>query len=386
MAEARRRALFALVPVTLLLLALGATELVMRGLWGPPAPDDLWIRVHQCGLGPAPGGTALRCPGDPPSTVEIPAKSGPRVVLLGGSSVRIPTGGIDLGPHLARALGGAAEVVSLGVPGLSVAGLIGISEGLEPVAPDVVVVYSGHNDYAADVFQGGLQRSSPGALAVSALVRRSHLLGLLTRPPGGAPPPMRTARYVNPVESQQARTLRPALDARYQSDLRTLVDALQDIGAHVILATLLRAPHWPPSGEDTTGHPDCAAAIPQLVGPGPVTAATVDRAARLCGEGALHAWLVSRRAWAQGDRAGAQAAFDRSLDEDRLPLRAPPSADRILREVAAQTGATIVDMADQHGVAAPPGWFTDPIHLTPRGHQAMAEQLAPAVAAALPPR
>lgn len=84
--------------------------------------------------------------------------------------------------------------------------------------------------------------------------------------------------------------------------------------------------------------------------------------------------------WPHGGIArGGEAAWYRSLDLDRLPLRAPFSADRIIRQVAAETGATLVDLEASYGPWADPRWFVDTLHPSAQGARIIAARLAPVV-------
>ena len=85
----------------------------------------------------------------------------------------------------------------------------------------------------------------------------------------------------------------------------------------------------------------------------------------------------------EGRTADAEEALRRALALDPLPLRAPAEADDIIRAVAAQTGASLVDLEADVGLLPPAAWFTDPLHLSPEGADAVAARLAPAVSAVL---
>jgi hypothetical protein len=82
---------------------------------------------------------------------------------------------------------------------------------------------------------------------------------------------------------------------------------------------------------------------------------------------------------ARGDQAAAVAAWHRSMELDPLPLRAPMSADDIIREVAAQADAELVDLAAELGPLPDPGLFSDTIHFSEAGTRRLAEHLAPRI-------
>ena len=104
-----------------------------------------------------------------------------------------------------------------------------------------------------------------------------------------------------------------------------------------------------------------------------------------CGDGAVTEWLRFRIAADRGDAAQAQVHWKRSLDLDALPMRAPASADDLIRAVAADQSATLVDLEARFGSEAPERWFTDTLHLSEEGARAVARELSPVVQAALEP-
>ena len=46
------------------------------------------------------------------------------------------------------------EVLNFGMPGMQAAGVAVLASQLDAISPDLVVIYSGHNDYNNDVFLG----------------------------------------------------------------------------------------------------------------------------------------------------------------------------------------------------------------------------------------
>ena len=64
-------------------------------------------------------------------------------------------------------------------------------------------------------------------------------------------------------------------------------------------------------------------------------------------------------------------------------MRAPPDADRVIREVAAETGATLVDLEQQLGPVADGRYFVDTLHLSSAGAEAVATAFVPHIQAVL---
>ena len=76
--------------------------------------------------------------------------------------------------------------------------------------------------------------------------------------------------------------------------------------------------------------------------------------------------------------------MDALRDADPLPVRADRKLNAVVRRVAADTGATLVDVDGFARVAGggiePCSWFIDPMHFTVAGHDALARMVAQGVA------
>ena len=378
-------------------------ELLARGAWGQPPEPELLARVARCTLQEEAGRSFMTC-GRTEGGADVPAKGArPRVVVLGGSSVNDP---FKADPHdnFPEHLGARlaeVEVVNLGVAGMSVAGVSWLLSQIDPLKPDLVVIYEGHNDYAQTLFQGRITGTRLWMVDANRLLARSWIFALLARreqgvdlwrnkaatpsATGGPTPPAvcfsftpSERRGTIPVTDDIALRIRDDLTARYRDDL---VTAVAESPAPVVLSTLLRNPEYPPSGSLVTDRPYCAAALPCLGHPAVTDhGALVDFAKAACGEEAsITAWVESRAAAEAGDKAGAEAAFDRSLALDAAPLRAPREADTIIREVAADRGTALVDLGQVIGPMPPAELFTDTLHPSSLGAARIAEALEPIV-------
>jgi hypothetical protein len=91
-----------------------------------------------------------------------------------------------------------------------------------------------------------------------------------------------------------------------------------------------------------------------------------------CGENALYAWLRAHQT--TGDERALW--WERSLTLDTLPIRAPLRADEIIRAVAAETGAGLIDVAREQEGYQGGAYFTDGIHTNPRGAEALGQAIA----------
>ena len=373
-----KKALFAVIVAV---GVLAGAEWGAHALWGSPPPFDVLIRVGQCHLARADTRTSLAC--TPPqrqlTAVEtVPTR--PRVVLLGGSSVRLPWSD-NIGHALQRRLP-EVEVVNLSAEGMAVANVARLAQESALISPAVVVIYAGHNEYSGTVFYGRVQGTRLWLLPVYGLLSRSWIHALLTRAPRFIPrdPGLRPNVLLTTADTT-ALDLRDQLNARLRHDL---TEAVSVSPAPVILSTLLRNPESPPTGILTVGLPNCEASLHRLrARSGPGLQHSLAAAEASCGEGAITWWLRSRIAAEEGRTADAEAALRRALALDPLPLRAPAEADDIIRAVAAQTGASLVDLEADVGLLPPAAWFTDPLHLSPEGADAVAARLAPTVSAVL---
>jgi len=149
--------------------------------------------------------------------------------------------------------------------------------------------------------------------------------------------------------------------------------------APVVLSTLLRNPEYPPSGTLAVGQPGCKPALGVAQDRALALPERATRLAEACGDSAITAWIESR--WHSAERREEEAliAWRRSLQLDALPMRAPLEADDVIRRVAAEQGATLLDLERAFGAMPPGAWFSDSLHLRPEGHEAVAAALEPVI-------
>ena len=368
------------------LAVLAGVELVLRASWGVPPPSDMVLRIGKCRLERVGADVAMQCtPPDAqdPRVPAVPEMGRPRVVFLGGSSLKYPMRR-DVPTALARS-SPDLEVVNLAHSGMAAAGVASIAAQLDALQPALVVIYTGHNDYNATVFQGRVQAARLWMLPLYRFTSGSWIHYFLRRTPkvlGPSQDPGRRADRLLATDDPTALELQEQLDERFAADLRT---AVRVSPAPVMLATLLRDSSRPPTGLLVQGWPDCAAVAHQLTAGRRQTElrASLELAEQRCGDGAVTWWLRSRLAEEQGDRAGAAAAFAESLRLDPLPLRAPPSADEVIRQVAVSEDARLVDLQQLSGGLPPRAWFTDPVHFSEQGVAQVVQWLEPEIRDAL---
>ena len=339
----------------------------------------------------------------------------PRIFVLGGSSIRA---GSRLPPkHEAparlqealRASGFPAEVINLGRPGIDSHSHREILSQAIRYEPDLVVLYMGHNDLGNAVLEDRY-----GTVGASLGLRLRLLLGRLATytllrdllwgdAPQGADPSI-----VDPVvrklsEGIQQGTKRdcPPDDPRRALAARDLEDNLvamatmaQDAGVAVVMVTPVS--DWVSAGPLGKGCPELVD-NPGLGRSGRHGAPV--RGSLVLGPEALEAALAQRPDCSEllferglsrlklGDR-GAYEDLRAALEADVLPLRATRSMTDAVRAAAEQSGARLLDLeavAEDELGAPPPIWFVDVVHLSVRGHLALAAALQPVVVEELDP-
>jgi lysophospholipase L1-like esterase len=344
---------------------------------------------------------------------EKPA-NGLRVFVVGESSVF----GFPFGANLAfsRFLGDrlaaafpdrAVEVVNCGVPAIAswhVRRLV--EEELVHYAPDVVVIYTGHNDWivpaptAASPVTEFLARSRLYQLASLVRVRwRRWRYGPLddfrlqaTKDPWGY------ARQRARGQLTLTRAEERDLIVRFGENLRATVRAARGAGARVVVATLTQnlrdfAPgasrHRPgvsPAARARWSALAAQAGSRMAIGDWTTALAALRRGRALDPRPASAEYLRAQCLDALGRHGVARAAYRRASDLDEIPLGARSSFNAVIRRVADETGAQLVDVAGALARAAPHGlvggqFFVDHLHPSVAGHVAIARVLAGALGA-----
>jgi lysophospholipase L1-like esterase len=346
----------------------------------PPAHVHVG-RVSSTELVPDGDGLRLSHHADPRLDVHVAAAhTRPRVVTVGGSSVRNPGPDANNWPWQLQLELGDVEVVNLGSPGQTMAGVRSLMTQLEPLSPDLIVVYSGHNDLSQMVFTGMVSAEDDWMLSMWALMGWSWIGYYLT--PRGASalmdPNHRGALAF--AHDSHGLELQPELLERYEEDLR---GTLESAPAPVVLTTLLRNFDQGPQGL-LTHDADCqseAATVPMNNPDHPA-----ERALRLeavCGETAVGAWLLAQDASVHGHDDEALEHWYRSLALDPYPLRATADIDAVIRRVSQDTETLLVDLEDQIGPLVHDENFIDTLHPSALGARQIASELAPVVRARL---
>ena len=358
----------------------GVAEGLARALTGAPAPtltatiptvEGGWLRTEGAFVRTTYQGEFELAP--------IPTDAGerPRVVWLGGSSIRGGNGLVPAHQEAAQLLPQMIDVESLnmGAPGLDSSHLLSMLPEVLGLDPDVLVIYSGHNDLGNVTFQTRFSdRQTVWTTRTRSLLSHSRLFELIdvrvsSVAPSAVPQPYAAKETIDESE-------RSAAHAGFERNLRWIVRGAQEHGVVVILATPMSNPISPPvvwacselhelpqsPMRTSTQH------IPPIV-------EDVD-----CAD--FH-WMRGMQAITTGDMETANRSLDAARDTDPTPLRADQAMSAIVVEVAGAEHVTLVDTRAEARVVGggiePPHFFADPVHFSAHGHRFVAEHVASAL-------
>lgn len=348
------------------LLAFGAIEGALRVALGPPPPPvrvfgalgerDHWFEEQDGTAKP----TYLPSP-----DWEVPRYAisweGPRVAVLGASSVRLGSGlhiSQEFPALLEQRLG--VPVLNLGSPGLDSFDLAAIAEEIADWDLSVLVVYEGHNDLGNTYFQQRYgDASASRRIRLRAALEHLQIFARLNRlfapTEGTAREQLDPSEQIFPsLTADQRATAR----AYFMANLRRITWLAHRRGMGVVLVTPASRLDDPPL------HNGC-----------------VD------GRCAQDAFLEARQL-VNHDPIAATRLLEEARDRDGLSMRATSAMTSAVREVAANERVWLVDAAadlprDAHLPIAASWLFSDILHFSESGHQAMAALIEPAVRDAL---
>jgi lysophospholipase L1-like esterase len=334
-----------LLGLSVAIVLLGGLELGLRIALGPPGapvqvysglegPRDYWFEIQ----GDLIQATYQIRQGDQGSRIPL-ARTGPRIAIFGGSSVR--GGSVNLVEEqefpdlLADQLG--IEVYNMGRPALDSHDLVAILEEFKEVEMDAWVVYTGHNDFGNTYFHQRYAGWAGGALArLQGLLERLQIYWQLRNVVGAAkinttdPNPMDQFSDSGVSEEQKERAM-----GHLELNLRRMAWLAREAGVELVFVVPVSHLNVPPAGQDAASE-------------------------ALFKEGSL----VEAR------------------DADPIPIRAPTAAQELVRRVAAEEGVVLIDadaeLPREEDEDYPESrLFMDHVHFTEYGHQAMAELIAP---------
>ena len=307
------------------------------------------------------------------------------MAVIGGSSVHhdVRKGTeVNFPTWLQRALP-EAEVLNLGAPGLTSAGVLTLVEALRALPAgslDLLVVYTGHNDFSDPLFRGRVGQPGAAEEAFRAVLQHSWAYQNLLGGTQALLSPTR-ADPMAPlfVRDTRAATWREPTLETLESNLRRVVARSP---APVVLSTLVRSFDAPPVGvvlRDT--HPRCARTVRGLPRTGlSEPALYAARVAAQCGaDQALESWYRAHAAAQEDDLQQAAEHFATMRRLDPLPLSAPAEAEGVVVHVAAETGCAVWRAGDALGPLPSGAFFDDLLHPSEAGARRLGEHLAPLV-------
>ncbi len=338
---------------------LGAAELVLRGLLGPPPPA---VRVFAGLQSPEDWlvwdgdqvRAASRSAADGPRTQGFSCgATGPRILFLGGSSVHGGSPGLSEAQEFPALVGQAlgVEALNLAAPGLDSHSLVELYEDFGDCRADLVVAYSGHNDLGNVRFYDRYGTVAQGVAArVSSRLGQLQLYVQLRRAVGGESGQERAvggkrSHVPDALETERVGAALVAFEANVKRLRWLTAEQGQTLVLIPPLSDLLSKPVDQTCDEDR---------CPQQ----------------------LHAAALVK---ARSDPAAAADMLREARDQDLVALRAPTRAHAILA-AAAGDHVVLVDLeatVPQDATVPVPAsaLFADAIHFSAEGHEAVARAL-----------
>ncbi|QDV24153.1 GDSL-like Lipase/Acylhydrolase [Aureliella helgolandensis] len=352
----------------------------------------------------------------PASFARVKGQGGFRVFALGGSTTQGEPYSTEtafpqwLELNLQAAMPDRrVEVINCG--GLSYASyrVLAILQEVLEYSPDLIVIYTGQNEYLERRSYEGLEdyqllHLTRYRLSQLRLVQlfRSWITGPAEREEIVVRQPTRMQTEVDALldyqggleEYQRGDTWHDTVPLHFRWNLEQMVAGCQRAQVPLVLVAPVTnlldcppfkfafAPHQSPQqraqfseyweqATQNTGEAENQASAGQAL----ASALEIDPHHA----GAL--FLLGRRQYASGDYAPAKRTLQAARDADVCPLRAPTAISAVIREVAQNADLPLVDAdrlfsdASEHGIVGDQ-WLVDHIHPSLEGHQLLAEAIA----------
>jgi lysophospholipase L1-like esterase len=282
------------------------------------------------------------------------------------------------------------EVLNFGVNGMNAEAVADLAAELAPLAPDLVLIYVGHNEFLDQHLAASL---APLGHFFARLLRDSAAWRLARGSPAATGGDAELSAELRRRGALDAVALLPeeALDRgirRYRAELERAARALTTCGAKVaFIVPICDLKDTPP--QRSTLPPELSgsarAELESLLARSDATAAELEAAAKRHGDFAALDYARGRALLRDGDRERARACLEAAIDRDGHPIRATRRMRDALREAAAATGASVIDpwpalLASAPDLPGQDGWFVDYVHPDLRGHEFLADVLLRALA------
>ena len=308
------------------------------------------------------------------------------------------------------------EVVNAALASYASRRLVPVVEEIARHEPDLLIAYMGHNEWAEAQYYRHLLDLDPRLFRLLEWMYRTRIYRLISRViertgPDREAVPVDTDARENAVEmfavvrDRVAGVAYPTerelayRDLLYEHNLRSMVLAIQKAGAGVVLVTLSQNfSDWPPaaSAHRTGLDAEALGAWERYVAEGDRLAREGDCAATIAAYGRaleiddayadLHFRIAAcERRLGRLDRA--RASYRRASDLDRVPHGAPTHYNDIVRAIASEAGALLVDAEavlerESGDRLVGDDLFADFAHPNLRAHQLIAAAIADALRAA----
>ena len=287
------------------------------------------------------------------------------------------------------------EVFNLGITSIASFAVAQVVADALVLEPDLVVVYTGHNEFYGIYGVGDYE--TPRYNRLDYALRQLHLAQLVQGAAdyfdgnGSSTDLLKLMAQRGEVPVDSAR--RRAAEVHLRENVRQIAKTCQSVGVPLILCTL--------AANDAGFAPVGSSAVALGGAPGRQWSERMEGAAvRLTGDyvavevaekalvlldqaaalSAGHAWLwyLRGRALERLDRQDeAHVAFRKARDLDTMPWRAPTAHSEIIRSQARESGAILADVEAAFAAAAPPQgvgwqWAVDHVHFSVPGQALLA--------------
>ncbi len=341
-----------------------------------------------------------------------------RVFVLGGSSAAgVPYSTRYAFPAwLERRLKAAFperrfEVVNAALSGYATRRLLAVAREISAYAPDLLIVYAGHNELAEHRYYAHLLEMNPRLFRIWEWAVGTRLYGVLARvlPVGPTPPEIDLAFRQEALESFKVLTDRAAgtgyatarelayRDLLYEFNLGEIARTAEVAGSRLMLLTLSQNfADWQPGASSHRAdlRPSEEAAWRDLVSEGDRlhsqqgdcvgAVAAYTRALTIDDQFAALHYRVATCQRELGQLGAARQHYGRASDLDRVPHGSPTYFNGIIRKVARSQRALLVDIEELLGRHSTDGLvgndlFVDFVHPNLRAHQLIGQAVADAM-------
>jgi tetratricopeptide (TPR) repeat protein len=270
-----------------------------------------------------------------------------------------------------------------------------VADELLAYEPDVLIVYSGHNEFIETAFFEALKRRSTARTRLEFLLAHSHVYSAMQSAAEDLrnETPSTSEQFQARVRRDQtvlfSQKQKEAIVEEYHRRLARLVRSAQAAGIHVVLATVpCNLRDWRPEastmdvslGDDAQRQwSEAFVTGKQRLESGDFEAATasLERAVRLAPGYAETQFLLAKAYEGLARWDDARRAYQQACDTDASPVRRVSGINAAIREVARRSGALLVDVErifeqrSEHGLVGS-NLIEDYVHPTREGHELIA--------------